>query len=175
MGIYEEGDECLFDYAISSYTPTLGALLPGSTSSASDSGLFSMAFAMESKTLRYTSDELGKVKAWLPEAWREPPRFNTLTMVEDVAKHIGPSSIVHFACHGKQDLTSPLNSALALDDGDLTVSQIIKIKESISHNSLAFLCACETAMGDGNLPDEVIHLSATLLFAGFRGAVATMW
>ena len=41
--------------------------------------------------------------------------------------------------------------------------------------SLAFLSASETAMGDGNLPDEVIHLGATFLFAGFRGVVATMW
>ena len=31
--------------------------------------------------------------------------------------------------------------------------------------SLAFLSACETAMGDENLPDEGIHLGSTLLFA----------
>jgi CHAT domain-containing protein len=30
-------------------------------------------------------------------------------------------------------------------------------------------------MGDENLPDEIIHFAATMLFAGFRGAVATMW
>ena len=30
-------------------------------------------------------------------------------------------------------------------------------------------------MGHEDLPDEAMHLGATLLFAGFRGAVATMW
>ncbi|KIM78748.1 hypothetical protein PILCRDRAFT_10966 [Piloderma croceum F 1598] len=41
--------------------------------------------------------------------------------------------------------------------------------------SLAFLSACETAMGNENLPDEAIHLGATLLYAGFQGVVATLW
>jgi hypothetical protein len=30
-------------------------------------------------------------------------------------------------------------------------------------------------MGDENLPDEVIHLTFSLLFAGFPGVLATMW
>ena len=41
--------------------------------------------------------------------------------------------------------------------------------------SLAFLSACETAMGAEDLPDEAMHLAASLLFAGFGGVVATMW
>ncbi|KAJ7123558.1 hypothetical protein C8R44DRAFT_784007, partial [Mycena epipterygia] len=41
--------------------------------------------------------------------------------------------------------------------------------------TLAFLSACETAKGDDTVPDEAMHLAATLLFAGFRGVVATMW
>ncbi|KAJ7229110.1 hypothetical protein GGX14DRAFT_346526 [Mycena pura] len=31
---------------------------------------------------------------------------------------------------------------------------------------LAFLSACQTAMGDQSLPDEALHLAASLLFAG---------
>jgi CHAT domain-containing protein len=41
--------------------------------------------------------------------------------------------------------------------------------------SLAFLSACETAKVHKNVPDEAMHLAATLLFAGFRGVIATMW
>jgi CHAT domain-containing protein len=41
--------------------------------------------------------------------------------------------------------------------------------------SLAFLSACETAKGDEGTPDEAMHLAAAVLFAGFRGVVATMW
>ena len=55
----------------------------------------------------------------------------------------------------------------------LKVFQIMQ--QPLRDASLAVLSACQTAMGDENLPDEVIHLGATLLFAGFRGVVATMW
>ncbi|KAJ7048303.1 hypothetical protein C8F01DRAFT_130264 [Mycena amicta] len=41
--------------------------------------------------------------------------------------------------------------------------------------SLAFLGACETAKGDSTTPDEALHLAASLLFAGFRGVIATLW
>ncbi|KAJ6522099.1 hypothetical protein DFH09DRAFT_938562 [Mycena vulgaris] len=43
------------------------------------------------------------------------------------------------------------------------------------HVGLAVLRACQTAMGDEKLPDEAVHLAASLLFAGFRSVVATMW
>ncbi|KAF7358015.1 CHAT domain-containing protein [Mycena venus] len=48
----------------------------------------------------------------------------------------------------------------------------LDVKKSMS---LAFLSACETAKGDKSVPDEALHLAATLLFTGFRGVVATMW
>lgn len=34
---------------------------------------------------------------------------------------------------------------------------------------LAFLSPCQSATGDGKLPDEAIHLAAAMLFTGFRG------
>ena len=70
-------------------------------------------------------------------------------------------------------MQNPLDSALLLQDGQLKVSQMMQ--ESMTNASLAFLSACETAMGDENLPDEAIHLGSTLLFVGFRGVIATMW
>ena len=87
--------------------------------------------------------------------------------------HLPTASIAHFACHGHQNTQNPLESGLLLQDGQLKVSQIMQ--QSIPNASLAFLSACETAMGDENLPDEMIHLGATLLFSGFRGVIATMW
>jgi len=93
--------------------------------------------------------------------------------VKEVLSHLPETSIAHFACHGQQNPQNPLESALLLQDGQLKVSQIMQ--QSMPNASLAFLSACETAMGNENLPDEVIHLGATLLFAGFRAVVATMW
>lgn len=94
--------------------------------------------------------------------------------VKDVLSQLPSSHIVHFACHGIQDASLPLDSGLILHDGErLKISEIMKLP--MPNASLAFLSACETAMGTENLPDEAIHLAASLLFAGFRGVVATMW
>lgn len=49
------------------------------------------------------------------------------------------------------------------------------MKTPMPNAELAFLCACETAKGDSNVPDEALHVAATMIFAGFRGAVGTMW
>lgn len=122
------------------------------------------------RSLPYTLEELRKIETHVPE---EELVKLVSGSVQDVMLNLPATSIAHFACHGHQNSQNPLESALLLKDGPLKVSQIMR--QSIPHGSLAFLSACQTAMGDENLPDEVIHLGATLLFAGFRGVVATMW
>ena len=98
----------------------------------------------------------------------------TPATVQDVLSRLSSSHIVHFACHGDQDTIAPLKSGLILHDGHrLNVSEIMK--QPMPNASLAFLSACETAMGTEELPDEAMHLAASLLFAGFRGVVGTMW
>jgi hypothetical protein len=125
-------------------------------------------------SLGYTTRELEKIEARMPTEWLVrlgipgAPAF-----VKEVVSHLPTASIVHFACHGEQNTLNPLDSALILQDGKLKVSQIMEL--SLRGASLAVLSACKTAMGDENLPDEVIHLGASLLFVGFRGVVATMW
>lgn len=93
--------------------------------------------------------------------------------VEDVFARLPTASIAHFACHGKQDKSKPLNSALLVEDGNLTVAKIMQ--QALPNGSLAFLCSCETAMGDENIPDEAMSVGASLLFSGFSSVVATMW
>jgi CHAT domain-containing protein len=108
-------------------------------------------------------------KTWLTKlGTKEEP-----ASVGRVLSLLPDASFVHFACHGLQDLVDPLESALLLGDGDLKVSKIMQ--NSIQNASLAFLSACETAKGDEKIPDEAMHLAGTMLFAGFRGVVGTMW
>ena len=158
--------------------------------------------------------------------------------------------VVHFACHGVQDMKEPLDSGFVLWKGNrLTVSNLMQtekldddanrrrvahiahvfmqakangkpmsvqltqeLDQTISqcegnwlslqwkypfslvgapdaplppdpqfgpakkaHISLAFLSACGTAQGDVDMPDEAMHLAATLMFAGTRSVVATLW
>jgi CHAT domain-containing protein len=73
----------------------------------------------------------------------------------------------HFACHGVQDVRQPLESGLCLHDGRLELIEIMKQK--IPNPDLVFLSACQTSQGDLKLSEEVVHLAAGMLAAGYRG------
>ena len=172
--------ECISDYVVSSYTPTLKALITPPSSRLSASNPFKMMAVIQSATKGYpplpaTVDELHKIEMRVPSDCLVKLGLSAFpASVDNVYSHLQSASIVHFACHGEQNVENPHESALILDGGRrLTISQIMK--QSMSNASLAFLSACQTAMGDEKLPDEAIHLAAALLFAGFHGAVATMW
>ncbi|THH04718.1 hypothetical protein EW146_g10105 [Bondarzewia mesenterica] len=177
-GIYSVhgGDEdVLSQYIVSSYTHTLDALLSPSPQLAEP---FKLLAAIHSPpggfSLPCVDDELKMIEKHVPSDFLvklgipEAPSF-----VRDVLSHISSASIVHFACHGTQNAQNPLESSLQMEDGPLKVSHIMK--QSMPNALLAVLSACQTAMGDDKVPDEAMHLAATLLFAGFRGTVATMW
>ena len=124
--------------------------------------------------LPHVPKELCAMKKHVPEKWLTCSETSeSFATLKDVVDKLPSMSAVHFSCHGQQEDSNPLESALILDDGPLKVSQIMKIPTP--NASLAFLSACQTAMGDGDLPDEAMHLAASLLFSGFRSVVATMW
>jgi tetratricopeptide (TPR) repeat protein len=93
--------------------------------------------------------------------------------VDRVSGELGLSSWVHLACHGMQHPILGMNSAFALHDGDLELSQIASQK--LSSGCFAFLSACHTAVGLQELPGEAMHLAGGLQFAGFPSVIATMW
>ena len=165
------------DYAVSSYLPTIGSLLRAQTPTAHptySTKPFEMMVVIQPKALYYANQELQNIAARVPnECLVKLGVPGAPATVNKVVSHLSAASIAHFACHGEQDKKNPLESSLTLEDGQLKISRIMR--EKTPNASLALLCACETAMGDEDLPDEAMHLGATLLFAGFRGVVATMW
>ncbi|KDR67399.1 hypothetical protein GALMADRAFT_147180 [Galerina marginata CBS 339.88] len=164
--------ECASDYFISSYTPTIGALLTQDRPPSAER--FKMMVAIQSRELPSTRLELEKIEQHVPsDSLIKFGIADAVASVEAVASKLPDVSIVHFSCHGTQDQSNPLNSGLKLEDGWLRVSRIMK--EKIPNGALAFLCACETAMGVEKLPDEAMSLGASLLFSGFRQVIATMW
>jgi CHAT domain-containing protein len=164
--------ECASDYIISSYTPTISALLTPDPIPTTKP--FKMMVVIQSKELSSTQRELIKIEQHVPnESLIRLGIPGFPASVETVAAYLSDVSIAHFACHGRQNPLEPLESGLKLEDGFLFVSRIMK--ESMPNGSLAFLCACDTAMGDKNLPDEAMSLAASLLFCGFRHVIATMW
>jgi len=123
--------------------------------------------------LPYTREELHKIEEHLQaECLIKYGTTAAPALINNILLDFPAASIVHLACHGQQN-SNPLDSALILEDGQLKVAQLMQL--SLQGASLVYLSACETAMGDEKLPDEVIHLAAALLFVGFRGAIGTMW
>jgi len=175
-GLYGENESLgskLSDFVVSSYTPTLTALLNSSYPTAPRKHqLLAVALPSESGLPR-TQDELDQVT-------KRAGNFPILHLVEsratvdEVGKGMEQSSWVHFACHGMQDVSHPTESALRLaGDSRLTLSKIVQL--SLPHADLAFLSACQTATGSEDLAEESVHLSAGMMLAGYRGVIATMW
>jgi hypothetical protein len=114
------------------------------------------------------------------EIIRNSPSAQTILLessvgtVEEVLSLMKEADWVHFACHGIQDAVNRTESGLCLADRRrLKISDIIAL--SRPHGGLAFLSACQTAMGDERLSDEAIHIAAGMLFAGYGGVIGTMW
>jgi CHAT domain-containing protein len=119
--------------------------------------------------------EVNKVAEMLEQSSvaRVDVQIGEAASMDAVTGRLADANVVHFAAHGTQNVTAPLQSGFCLRDGLLTVSSLMRIrtKQAI----FAFLSACETAKGDKDQPDQVVHLAAALLYVGFRSLVATMW
>jgi tetratricopeptide (TPR) repeat protein len=82
----------------------------------------------------------------------------------------------HFACHAASDLANPSASHLLLADyknHPLTVTDLARLQ--LDNVELAFLSACATARTGLRLADEAIQLAAAFQLAGYRHVVATLW
>ncbi|KDQ52923.1 hypothetical protein JAAARDRAFT_446880 [Jaapia argillacea MUCL 33604] len=173
-GIYDRSDNVsITDYVVSSYAPMISALLPSSAPSSPviphPSLLAIRATETEFQSLPGAIDEVRRMQKVCGSA------ITTLegqdATVESVLSGLQICDLVHFACHGVQDIN--FQSALLLSDGRLEVSRLVH--ERLPNARFAFLSACETAMGDREFPDEVDHIAMTLLSAGFKGVVGTLW
>jgi CHAT domain-containing protein len=92
--------------------------------------------------------------------------------VDAVLRHMRSHYWVHFACHATQNLRDATSSRFSLHNGTLGIGQIMK--ESFN-GDFAFLSACETATGDETLPEESIHLAASIMMAGYPAVIGTLW
>lgn len=170
----------VLDRVVSSYTPTLRALIdarkPDRRISSDDEpadldrmlvvsvsevdGQVPLNTEAESKVL---ADLFGDSRTELPEG---------KATRDAVRAALGLHRWVHFSCHGDQDLQDPSSGGLRLYDGMLTIADLTAER---FHGDFAGLSACKTAMGGINLLDEAITLAAALHYLGYRHVVATLW
>ena len=180
-GLYDtENQPKIFDYVVSSYTPTLTALLNSGRRPLKSSQHIRMLTVSQPATpgqnrLPGTTDELNAIESLqkLTGGFHVTRLDDREATVAAVLQHMKECSWIHLACHGIQDAVNPTNSAFILIDNRLTLKEIMK--QSLSHTRLAVLSACQTAKGDSELPEEAIHLAAGMLMAGYWGVLGTMW
>jgi CHAT domain-containing protein len=179
-GVYE-GDHkiCVSDYIVSSYIPSLSALIRSQQDFApiprhqlralvfSESSSAGMAYipGVEKEAQTVAGIVMSSEASVINDIYA-PPTVNSVL-------ELTPSThILHLACHGRQH-EDPLKSCFALNDGQLTISSLMEL--NLPNAMLAYLSACETAKGDEKQPDQAVHLASSMLFCGFRSVVATMW
>jgi tetratricopeptide (TPR) repeat protein len=168
------------DRVISSYTPTLRALLAAShqPEQASDGPI--LVVAVPQPAARPGQPDLPELPGVRTEARQVCARFggrHTLrsdraATREQILADLPGHPLAHFACHGRPDLRQPSDAALVLWDRPLSVVDVAGLRLS---GELVFLSACDTAAGSVTLPDEAIHLAAAVQAAGYRHVVAALW
>ena len=181
-GIYGPSDPCLatnmLELAVSSYTPTLTALL--------NPIIQQQELQVHEPRVVIVSQEHTPGQHRLPGTIKEAEFIQKKILnkncihlegrqatVSAVLKEISTSQWVHLACHGIQNAMDPLKSSFVLHDGTLDLENLIKAP--VNHAQLAFLSACQTATGNVKLPEEAVHLTAGMLATGFSSVVGTMW
>jgi CHAT domain-containing protein len=185
-GIYQgpaSAQVCCSDYLVSSYTPTVSALLRAQAQAALViSSEVDMLLVGEDCAKNPALNRLWSVRRELKcielvaksqQFGRAVEVIGSAATVQQVTEQVKSASFLHLACHGIQDQTNALESGFYLSDGKLTISKLMDLQ--LDKPWLAYLSACETAKGDAKQPDQVMHLAAAMLFAGFKHVIATMW
>lgn len=183
-GFHDDPDDttrrAVIDRVVSSYTPTLRALLEarsprssaGSTQDADGEGrllIVSLDDTPGQRPLDGTRERVA-LRA-IPQERRtelEGPRATR----QDVLAALSSHRWVHFSCHGDQDLHDPSRGGLRMYDEMLTIADASAAEFRGDYVGLA---ACKSAVGGVKLLDEAITLAAALHYIGYRHVVATLW
>ena len=165
------------DLYISSYTPSLSALIESRNAS---------AHVLERPSLLLVAqpeDSLPGVKGEM-KVIRALNSSGQVAVAELVSSEATPASVVaslrgsnfaHFACHGVLETGKPFEASFKLHGGSrLTLLDVVQSR--LPDAEFAFLSCCHAAEITGeSVADEVLHLTAAMQYCGFRSVVGTMW
>jgi hypothetical protein len=160
------------DLYISSYTPTLSALIasrrPGpqtparltllvSQPSESPPGGWEDTLVIRGLDLQTTSLSQGYI--------------TPTTAIDGLGRH----RFAHVAYHGTLETEKPFGAAVSFHNSErLTLLDIVRSR--LPAGEFAFLPGSHTAeLTDGSIPDEVLHISTAVQYSGFRSVIGTMW
>jgi hypothetical protein len=168
-GYHSVPGRSVLDRVVSSYTPTVRALLrsPKPPTTRPQVLVVSMPTTPGHPDLPATTAEAATITTALPPLIGDSA---TRSNVLDVLKQY---EWVHFACHAHNDPGNPSGSHLVLHDQPLLVTDIDRL--SLDTAELAYLSACSTALTSAEYSSETVHLGSAFQLAGFRHVIATFW
>lgn len=124
--------------------------------------------------LEYAADEMravskimdsGCLRVNVEDDVRTSDFWRTLTSVE----------LAHFSGHSFSDAIAPYSSALLLDDGPLSVEDILS-SDKIDNLFMMMINSCQSGQpAVTTLGDEYLGVSTALLYRGCRFVVGTLW
>ncbi|QRW23791.1 CHAT domain protein [Rhizoctonia solani] len=175
-GLYDTPASKMSDFAISSYTPTIGSLL-SKHETYFPNQLRVLVIGQENTPghtqLLGTREELITLSSFKESFCAFKKIEESEATKSAVLAALEEYNCVHFACHACQATSQFDQSGFALHDGRLTLSEITA--KTVAGRKFAFLSACQTAKGDKMLADEAVHLTSGLLVAGYSNVIGTMW
>jgi len=181
-GIYVRGEgvpnQCLSDFAVSSYIPTLDVFLKTSLS-VKERGDAPAGLLMVSQPdtpsmwpIPAVKDEIEKIKMQLE---RRGISFCVLDdekgTVNRVLESMELFPCIHLACHGSRKADTLVECSICLHDGLLPLSDIMRV--NLLNSDFAFVSACQTSNFKSD--DEAFNFPSGLLVAGYQSVVGTMW
>ncbi|WP_285664806.1 CHAT domain-containing protein [Actinorhabdospora filicis] len=180
-GYHPRGDgRTVLDRAVSSYVPSLRALAYARSRQVPD----------QRPSALLVSIPRTPGLAELPGVTREHRMFTecfgaeavtTLTGVsatrEAIIAGLGENAIVHVASHGVQNLTRPSDGGLVPYDWE--TAGLVRADDLAGTRGgpggLAFLSACQTAIGGVVSLEESVNVAAAMHYAGWPHVIGTLW
>jgi hypothetical protein len=168
----------VLDRAVSSYTPTVRALLHSRARPMPEGARTALAVAMPETpnhaALPATAREAAAFAAAFTGGAAAPDVLvGPAATTEAVCAALPGAAFAHFACHASSDPLNAEASHLVLHDGPLAVTELSRLP--LDGAQLAYLSACATARGSATLADDALHLASAFQLAGFAQAIGTLW
>jgi CHAT domain-containing protein len=165
------------DLYIPSYTPSLSALIDSHEVQASPRMLDKpslLLVALPDDSLPGVNGEIRVIRA-LKSRVAVTDLVSSKATPTSVVEGLRDSRFAHFACHGELEAGKPFEASFKLHGGSrLTLLEIVQSR--LPDAEFAFLSCCHTAeITEESIADEALHLTAAMLYCGFRSVVGTMW
>ena len=163
----------VLDRVVSSYTPTLRALLRSRSCQPPSRQRTALAVAMPETAGHAALPATGREATAIATNLAGTALIGPDATCAAVRAALPGATLAHFACHAKSDPAHAAASHLLLHDGPLNVTEISQLR--LDSAELGYVSACATARGSAALPDEAIHIGSALQLAGYPQVVGTLW